>query len=152
MTPQSAWTHETLSRAVELFRFEGEGNLVALRLQQADRNPDGRVVQFIGEIVVETSFVSGSTPIYLGVPDDLTAWQEMLDHLDAGHDVHWMEDQRSPEVLVRWEGDDRFEVTVRDRLASLTDVRTVVTADEKWFDTAYDLLDYAYELGERTIG
>ncbi|MFC8801364.1 DUF5959 family protein [Promicromonospora sp. NPDC057138] len=146
---QSARTHQTLSRPIELFRFGGEGNLVALRLQQVDRGPDGRVEQFIGEIVVETSFVSGATPIHLGVPGDLTAWQGMLDHLDAGHDVHWMEDQKSPEVLIRWESDDRFEVTVRDRLASLTDVRTVVTANEKWFDTAYDLLDRAYELAER---
>lgn len=147
---QDAWTRQALNRPVELFRFEGEGNLIALELRAANRDPDGRLGGLVGEIVVETGFVSGSIPMSVGVPADLAAWQEALDHLDAGHDAHWMRDQRSAEVLIRWEGDERLEITVRDRISSLTDVRTVVAASEEWFDRAYALLDGVYDLSEST--
>lgn len=148
---KDARTHQALSPLVELFRFEGEGNLVVLQLREVDRDPGGRGGQFLGTIVVESGFVSGSIPIYVGVPEDLTAWQEVLDHLDAGHEAHWMKDKRSAEVLIRWDGDDRFEVTVRDRLSSLTDVTVTVAASEEWFDQAYDRLDRVYDLGERSL-
>lgn len=148
---KTAWTHQVLSAPIELFRFEGEGNRVLLELREVDRDPAGQVRQFVGEIVVETGFVSGSIPIFVGVPEDVATWQEVLDHLDAGHDASWKEDQRSAEVLIRWEGDDRFEVTLRDRLASLTDVSVVVTASEEWFDQAYDRLDRVYELADAAV-
>lgn len=137
----------------ELFRFEGAGNVVALRIDSLDRRPDGTASQARGTIEIDCGDVAagrgvrGVQPTFVG-DVDLDAWREALDALDLGQDVAWREDLRAPEVHVRWEDDDALVVTVRDRMGLLTDVTTAVPVSDEWFEEAYDRLDRVYELFE----
>lgn len=137
----------------ELFRFEGDGNVVALRLDTLDHRQDGTIAQAIGTIEIDCGSltagrgVRGVLPTYVG-PEDLDDWQRVLDALDAGYDAAWREDLRASEVHVGWEDDDLHVVTVRDRMGLLTDVTTAVPASDEWFEDAYDRLGRAYDLFE----
>lgn len=138
----------------ELFRFEGDGNTVALRLDSLDRGHDGTTVQARGTFEIDCGDLSaghgvrGTLSTFVA-DEDLDAWQEVLDSLDLGHDVAWRENLRALEVHVRWEGDDLLIVSVRDRMGLLTNVTTAVPVSDEWFDDAYDRLERVYELFER---
>ncbi|MFI2363885.1 DUF5959 family protein [Promicromonospora sp. NPDC019610] len=137
----------------ELFRFEGDRNVVALRIESLDRRPDGTAIQARGTIEIDCGDVAagrgvrGVQPTFVG-DVDLDAWRAALDALDLGQDVAWREDQRATEVHVRWEHDDMLVVTVRDRMGLLTDVTAAVPVSDEWFDDAYDRLDRVYGLFE----
>jgi hypothetical protein len=139
----------------ELFRFEGDGNTVALHLDSLDHRHDGPVVQARGTIELDCGELSagrgvrGVLPTFVSV-EDLDAWQQALDSLDMGHDVAWRENLRAPEVHVHREGDDLLVVSVRDRTGLLTDVTTAVPVTDEWFDDAYGRLEQVYELFERS--
>jgi hypothetical protein len=138
----------------ELFRFQGDGNTVALRLDSLDHRPDGTAVQARGTIEVDCGSLSagrgvrGTMPTFVS-NEDVDAWQEVLDSLDMGYDVAWRENLRATEVHVRWEHDDLLIVSVRDRMGLLTTVTTAVPVSDEWFDDAYHRLERVHELFER---
>ncbi|MGW2095041.1 DUF5959 family protein [Promicromonospora sukumoe] len=137
----------------ELFRFEGAGNVVALRVDSLAPQ-DGRVIEASGTIEIGCGDPSAGNGVRGALPtlvsdDDLDAWRGVLDALDLGQDVAWREDQKAIEVHVRWEHDDMLVVTVRDRMGLLTDVTTAVPVSDEWFDEAYARLERVYELFER---
>lgn len=52
------------------------------------------------EVLIESGFVSGRLKLTL-FPADLDGWAQALDMLAAGHDVCWIDDDRSPEIRVQ---------------------------------------------------
>lgn len=138
----------------ELFRFEGDGNTVALRLDSLDHRHDGTAVQARGTFEIDCGSltagrgVRGVLPTFVS-SEDVDAWQRVLDSLDMGHDVAWRENLRANEVHLRWEDDDLLIVSVRDRIGLLTDVTAAVPVSDEWFDDAYHRLERVYELFER---
>lgn len=138
----------------ELFRFEGDENTVALRLDSLDHRHDGTTAQARGTIEIDCGSLSagrgvrGVLPTFVST-EDVDAWQRVLDSLDMGQDVAWRENLRANEVHVRWEDDGLLIVSVRDRMGLLTDVTTAVPVSDEWFDDAYHRLERVYELFER---
>ncbi|MFI0721717.1 DUF5959 family protein [Streptomyces sp. NPDC021224] len=130
---------------IDLFRFEGDGNSVVLRISGKDKN-----VLLSGEFVVETPFVSGSLRTAIS-GDDLGEWQQALDLLDTGHEISWRDGAAAPWLYVELDEDDggRCHVTVKDAQASGAGVTVPVPLDDAWFDDAYRRLDLVREFLER---
>ncbi|MGW2559540.1 DUF5959 family protein [Streptomyces sp. NPDC001514] len=131
---------------IDLIRLEGEGSSVIVRItgMQPAHGPDGADA-LVGEILVDTAFVSGSIATWI-FSEDLAAWQRALDALDGGEDIAWREGERATELFVALDPDgERTEVTVTDRSMSLTSVTVTVTLADAWFDDAYDRLDRAMQ-------
>jgi hypothetical protein len=112
----------------ELFRFEGDENTVALRLDSLDHRPDGTAVQARGTIEIDCGNLSAGRGVRGIMPTFVSS---------------------EDEVHVRWEGDDRLIVSVRDRMGLLTTVTTAVPVSDEWFDDAYHRLGRVHELFER---
>ena len=123
---------------MDLIRLEGEGNSVVLRIT----GEEGETLA--GELVLESAFVRGSLRLWLS-HEDLRAWLDVLDTLDGGHDVLWLEGGRSPEILLTRDDEyERLHFTVNDRTASMTNATITVPIDDAWFDDAYKRLDQVW--------
>jgi hypothetical protein len=122
---------------VDLFRFEGHGNSVVLRITGAQEVVSTRVLN--GEFLVETPFVRGTLRATV-VPEDLWEWRDALDGLDAGHDIGWREDTRGASMVVERTGNQAL-VTIKDDDGAATTVTVTVPLPDEWFDDAYERLD-----------
>lgn len=126
---------------MDLIRLEGEGNSVILTITS-----EQDVVLDLGETLtaelrLDSTFVRGTMPLWL-FPQDLRAWLDVLDGLDHGHDMLWLEDGRTPEIsLARDDTFDRIHFTVKDWVSSNTTVSLIVPITDAWFDDAYERLD-----------
>ncbi|MFD9220067.1 DUF5959 family protein [Streptomyces sp. NPDC060064] len=127
---------------IDLISLEGEGTSVIVRItgKKSAQDPP-RTDALVGEIIVDTAFVRGSIATWI-FPEDLTEWQGVLDALDGGADVAWLEGKRTTEMLIELDPDgERAHVTIADRSMSLTTVTVTVVLTDAWFDDAYRRLD-----------
>lgn len=126
--------------STDLIRFEGEGNSVVLRITGKEQGPPDMLV---GEIVVDASFVRGSTRVVVSA-EDLREWREALDTLDVGDGyVSWREGSGEPEVfLERDVTSEQVDITVKYGTNAVT---VTVPLTDAWFDDAYDRLDQMWK-------
>lgn len=135
-------------KPIDLFRFEGDGNRVVLRISGRDESHH----QLIGEFRVDTPFVRGRLKTWIR-PEDLGEWQKALDTLDAGYDISWRDGKRAPWLYIELdEDDDRCLVTITDSQASGTAVTVLVPLTDEWFDDAYRRLDTAWKILQPSKG
>ncbi|WP_420918711.1 DUF5959 family protein [Streptomyces coelicoflavus] len=81
----------------------------------------------MGPDPVDILFVSGRIHLALYVAR-LESWANVLDRLDAGEDVAWMEMSRGPSICVQLTGEcDGPEVVVEDESGSMVTVRVPAT-------------------------
>ncbi|MET8517411.1 DUF5959 family protein [Streptomyces sp. NPDC005077] len=93
------------------------------------------------EVLIESGFVSGRLKLTL-FPADLDGWAQALDMLAAGHDVCWIDDDRSPEIRVQAldEEQETLAVQVEDITGSGSSVFLPVCLEEGWIDDQRKLL------------
>ena len=66
-------------------------------------------------------------------PRDLDEWEQLLDQLDAGQSVQWMDDGRNPEIQIERTDDSSYvEVVVFDHAQSGTSTRVAVNLAGDW--------------------
>ncbi|WP_217179314.1 DUF5959 family protein [Streptomyces sp. AC495_CC817] len=84
------------------------------------------------EIVVGTPFVSGRIDLVLST-SKLESWADVLNRLDAGEDVAWMEWDRGPSIWIQLSGErDCPEVVVEDESGSMVTVRVPLVPPDDW--------------------
>ncbi len=126
---------------IDLIRLEGHGNKVVLRMVGPAPNESA----LIGEFQIETPFVRGSLHAWFS-PDDLWAWRDALDALDAGEDVAWRADTRGAAVFIeRIPDQDLALFTIKDDEGAATAVTVTVPMPDPWFDDAYERLDLVWK-------
>lgn len=132
-----------MTQPTDLFRIEGNGNGVALRITGKDESG-----ALTGEFVIETPFVRGSVATTVST-EHLREWLDALDALDAGKNVAWPDSDDVPDLSVERDANqDRAAITITD--LSQTTVTTVVPMTDEWFDDAYERLDRTWKTWDLT--
>ncbi|MFE9138939.1 DUF5959 family protein [Streptomyces sp. NPDC007355] len=93
------------------------------------------------EVLIESGFGNGRLGLTL-LPDDLDGWAQGLDMLAAGHDICWIDDNRSPEirVLALDEEQETPAVRIEDISGSGASMFLPICLEEGWIDDQRRLL------------
>lgn len=93
------------------------------------------------EVLIKSGFVNGRLTFGL-FPADVDGWDHALDVLAAGHDVVWIDDDRSPEIKVQAldEEHETPAVRVEDVTGSGVHVFLPLCLEEGWIDDQRRLL------------
>jgi hypothetical protein len=92
------------------------------------------------EISVASGFANGQLDCPLA-PRDIDGWERLLDQLDDGQSVQWMDDGRNPEIQIERTDDSSYvDVVVLDHAQSVTSIRVAVNLAGDWIADHRDRL------------
>ncbi|UKY54542.1 DUF5959 family protein [Streptomyces inhibens] len=127
---------------IDLVRLVGSGNSVTVRVTGRDAVGDPQVL--VGYFIVDTKFLKGTQRTWI-FPQDLAAWEAVLDSLTRGENASWRKDKRATELHVELAAPDlhpgQVRVSVADREGSRTTARVLLEPADGWIEDHRARLD-----------
>jgi hypothetical protein len=127
---------------IDLVRLVGSGNSVTVRVTGRDAVGDPQVL--VGEFIVATKFLKGTRRTWI-FPQDLTAWEAVLDSLTRGENAAWRKGKSATELHVELAAPDlhagQVRVSVADREGSRTTALVVLEPADGWIEDHRARLD-----------